>query len=145
MSAVLKRATWVLKGLWTTVRYLKPGHRPFTMKYPEEKRALPEGFRGFPKLNRDDKGNEKCVACYLCEVVCPVGAIKLEAKENTDPELGRDRRPAYFYINMGRCICCGLCEEACPVDSIVMGTTYELHAESRHEFVYDIEKLLNLP
>ena len=109
-----------------------------TVQYPEEKRALPARWRGRIILSRDPDGEERCVACYLCAVVCPVDCIALQA---TQDETGR-RTPEFFRINFSRCIFCGLCEEACPTCAIQLTPDYEMGEYDRQSMVYEKEDLL---
>lgn len=102
----------IARGLTTTIKHaLRPGDR-VTRRYPEEGSPLPERYRGVPALVADEDGRMKCVACQLCEFVCPSEAIKIVPAEY--PESNVEKYPARFDLNMLRCIYCGLCEEACP-------------------------------
>ncbi len=109
-----------------------------TIQYPEEKQRLPPRWRGRIILSRDPDGKERCVACYLCAVACPVDCIALQAA--TD-ETGR-RYPAFFRINFSRCIFCGFCEEACPTYAIQLTPEYEMSEYKRQSMVYEKEHLL---
>ncbi len=109
-----------------------------TVQYPEEQRYLPPRWRGRIILSRDPDGAERCVACYLCSVACPVGCISLQA---TQDEAGR-RYPAYFRINFSRCILCGFCEEACPTCAIQLTPDFNMSEYSRQGMVYEKEDLL---
>ena len=131
----------VAAGLWITFKHMF--HRKVTMQYPEQKWALPEGYRGIPVLVSDQDGRAKCVACYLCEFICPPLAITIEAGE-LPKDNNVEKYPARFDINMLRCIMCGLCEEVCPEEAIFMSKNYELAGGSREEMIYDKEKLLAL-
>jgi NADH-quinone oxidoreductase subunit I len=131
----------ILKGLSITFRRM---FRPkVTMQYPEETWTFREGYRGAPVLIRDDEGRGKCVACSLCEYVCPPKAIYIVPQEL---EAGNvvERGPAVFNINMLRCIFCGLCEEACPEEAIVMSKEAILWGETRAELIHDMETLYAL-
>jgi NADH-quinone oxidoreductase subunit I len=124
------------KGLALTLKHFFK--KSVTMQYPEQKWTLPEYYRGAPALVKDEDGREKCVACCLCEYVCPPKAIRIVPGEiDSDVERG----PAEFDINMLRCIFCGYCEEACPEEAIFMTHDYELCSESREELIHDKEKL----
>ncbi|MDX2119174.1 MAG: NADH-quinone oxidoreductase subunit I [Planctomycetota bacterium] len=154
----------VVKGFGTTLRHLftsfgqsKPaallGMKKTTraMQYPEERREhLPveEGglhapnFRGFHRLNRDEQGRVKCVACMMCPTICPARCIHIEAAES--PWDDREKYPKKFEIDELRCIFCGMCEEACPVDAIELTTEYDIVGRSRQEMIFDKEKLLHV-
>jgi NADH-quinone oxidoreductase subunit I len=112
--------------------------RPVTVRYPEEKPYLPPRYRGRIILSRDAQGEERCVACYLCSVACPVDCIALQA---TEDEHGR-RYPEFFRINFSRCILCGFCEEACPTYAIQLTPDFEMSEYDRQNLVYEKEDLL---
>jgi NADH-quinone oxidoreductase subunit I len=114
-----------------------------TMQYPEERWAFREGYRGAPVLIKDDEGRPKCVACSLCEYVCPPKAIHIVPQE-LESGNAVERGPAVFDINMLRCIFCGLCEEACPEEAIVMSKEGILWGASRAELIHDKETLYEL-
>ena len=109
-----------------------------TINYPFEKGKISPRFRGEHALRRYPNGEERCIACKLCEAVCPAQAITIEA----EPRADGSRRTTRYDIDMTKCIYCGLCEEACPVDAIVQGPNYEFAKETRPELLYDKEKLL---
>ena len=109
-----------------------------TVNYPFEKGPLSPRFRGEHALRRYPSGEERCIACKLCEAVCPAQAIVIEAEPRPDGS----RRTTRYDIDMVKCIYCGLCQEACPVDAIVEGPNYEFSTETREELYYDKEKLL---
>lgn len=109
-----------------------------TVQYPEEKNYLPPRWRGRIVLTRDPDGEERCVACYLCSVACPVDCIALAATEEED---GR-RYPDFFRINFSRCIYCGYCEEACPTYAIQLIPDFEMAEYNRQNMVYEKEHLL---
>lgn len=132
----------VIRGLLLTMRFLF--RKKSTLQYPEQKHTLPVGYRGVPRLVATQDGKERCVACKLCEVVCPPLAIYIEAGENADPEV-KERIPTVFQIDFGRCINCGFCEEACPVEAIEMSQTYEIVSETREAMVYQKDQLLAIP
>lgn len=126
----------IVKGLITTLCYLiKP---KVTLDYPFEKGSLSPRFRGEHALRRYPNGEERCIACKLCEAVCPAQAIVIESEPRSDGS----RRTTRYDIDMTKCIYCGLCQEACPVDAIVEGPNYEFATLSREELFYDKEKLL---
>ena len=112
--------------------------RKFTIQYPEEKAPLSPRFRGLHALRRYPNGEERCIACKLCEAVCPALAITIESEERADGT----RRTTRYDIDLFKCIYCGFCEEACPVDSIVETHIYEYHFERRGEQIMTKEKLL---
>lgn len=143
----------VFKGLGTTLKHLATsigrGKRSKTMYYPEERREdmpLEDGglyrptFRGVHRLNRDEEGRVKCVACFMCATACPANCIHIEGAES--PWDDREKYPIKFDIDELRCIYCGMCEEACPVDAIELTPTYDLVGLSRQEMIFDREKLL---
>jgi NADH-quinone oxidoreductase subunit I len=126
----------VLRTLWLV--FLHAFHRRVTKQYPEEKAYLAPRFRGRIILSRDPDGGERCVACYLCAVACPVDCIALQA---TQDEAGR-RYPEFFRINFSRCIFCGWCEEACPTYAIQLTPDFEMSDFRRQDLVYEKEHLL---
>ena len=109
-----------------------------TLNYPNEKGALSPRFRGEHVLRRYPTGEERCIACKLCEAVCPAQAITIEAEPRDDGS----RRTTRYDIDMTKCIYCGFCQEACPVDAIVEGPNFEFATETREELYYDKDKLL---
>jgi NADH-quinone oxidoreductase subunit I len=127
-------------GLLRTIGlvFLHLFRRKVTVEYPEQKTALPARWRGRIVLSRDPEGQERCVACYLCAVACPVDCIALQARED---EHGR-RYPAFFRINFSRCIFCGFCEEACPTYAIQLTPDYEMSEYRRESLVYEKEDLM---
>ncbi|HTV55062.1 MAG TPA: NADH-quinone oxidoreductase subunit NuoI [Terriglobia bacterium] len=125
----------IIRTLW---QILLHSFRPrVTIQYPEEKPALAPRYRGRIILSRDPDGGERCVACYLCAVACPVDCIALQATEDST---GR-RRPEFFRINFSRCIFCGLCEEACPTYAIQLTPDFEICEYDRQKLVYEKEDL----
>ena len=110
-----------------------------TLNYPYEKGPLSPRFRGEHALRRYPNGEERCIACKLCEAICPAQAITIEAEPRGDGS----RRTTRYDIDMMKCIYCGLCEEACPVDAIVEGPNFEFATETRSELIYDKQKLLD--
>jgi len=128
----------LLKGLSLTGRYMVT--RPFTLQYPEEKAPVSPRFRGLHALRRYPNGEERCIACKLCEAVCPALAITIEAEPREDGS----RRTTRYDIDLFKCIFCGFCEESCPVDSIVETRLYEYCFYEQGEQIMNKEKLLEM-
>ncbi|MFK8068664.1 MAG: NADH-quinone oxidoreductase subunit NuoI [Gammaproteobacteria bacterium] len=126
----------LIKGLRQTGSHLFG--RKITVQYPEEKTPQSPRFRGLHALRRYPNGEERCIACKLCEAVCPAAAITIESEAREDGS----RRTTKYEIDLSKCIYCGFCEESCPVDSIVESRHFEYHAEERHELIMTKEKLL---
>lgn len=127
----------LVQGLWLTLRVM---FRPkYTINYPYEKGPLSPRFRGEHALRRYANGEERCIACKLCEAVCPAQAITIEA----EPRADGSRRTTRYDIDMVKCIYCGLCQEACPVDAIVEGPNFEFATFTRGELIYNKQKLLD--
>lgn len=126
----------LFKGLSVTGRYLFA--KKFTVQYPEEKTPQSPRFRGLHALRRYPNGEERCIACKLCEAVCPALAITIESEEREDGS----RRTTRYDIDLTKCIYCGFCEESCPVDSIVETREFEYHGEERGDLIMTKEKLL---
>jgi len=128
--------TELRKGLMLTLRYLfKP---KITVQFPEEKTPQSPRFRGLHALRRYPNGEERCIACKLCEAVCPAMAITIESEKRDDGS----RRTTRYDIDLTKCIFCGFCEESCPVDSIVETRIFEYHGEQRGDLLYTKEMLL---
>lgn len=126
----------MFKGLNITRRYLF--EKKITVQYPEEKTPQSHRFRGHHALRRYENGEERCIACKLCEAVCPALAITIEAEQREDGT----RRTTRYDIDLTKCIFCGFCEESCPVDSIVETRHFEYHGEEHGDLVMTKEKLL---
>ena len=128
----------LLKGLSVTGSYFFA--RKFTLQYPEQKAPVSPRFRGLHALRRYPNGEERCIACKLCEAVCPALAITIEA----EPRADGSRRTTRYDIDLFKCIYCGFCEESCPVDSIVETRVYEYHFENRGEQIMTKQMLLDI-
>ncbi len=145
----------VFKGLGTTLKHMITsigrGKRSKTMCYPEERRddmpveeggLFKDNFRGVHRLNRDEDGRVRCVACFMCATACPAHCIHIEGAEA--PWDDREKYPVKFDIDELRCIYCGMCEEACPVDAIELTPVYDLVGLTRNEMILDKQKLLSI-
>ena len=126
----------LLKGMSLTGKYFFK--TKFTVQYPEEKTPQSPRFRGLHALRRYPNGEERCIACKLCEAVCPALAITIDSEQRAD----NTRRTTRYDIDLFKCIFCGFCEEACPVDSIVETRIFEYHFEKRGEQIMTKDKLL---
>lgn len=126
----------ILRGMALTLKYMfKP---KYTLRYPNEKGPVSARFRGEHALRRYPNGEERCIACKLCEAICPAQAITIEAEAREDGS----RRTTRYDIDMTKCIYCGFCQESCPVDAIVEGPNFEFSTFTREELFYDKQKLL---
>ena len=143
----------VLNGLGTTMKHMFKvfAGKEITIQYPEQKREdmpveqggmLLRTYRGVHRLNKDEEGRVKCVACFMCSTACPARCIHIEADESPWPD--REKYPAKFDIDELRCIYCGMCEEACPVDAIELTSVYDIVGLTRQEMIFDKEKLLQV-
>ena len=126
----------LLQGLAVTGRHFFA--RNITVQYPEERTPLSPRFRGLHALRRYENGEERCIACKLCEAVCPAMAITIESEQRADGS----RRTTRYDIDLNKCIFCGFCEESCPVDSIVETNIFDYHGEKRSDLYFTKEMLL---
>ncbi|MBA3056883.1 MAG: NADH-quinone oxidoreductase subunit NuoI [Gammaproteobacteria bacterium] len=126
----------LFKGLALTGKYAF--RSKITLEYPEEKTPLSPRFRGLHALRRYENGEERCIACKLCEAICPAMAITIESEIRADGS----RRTTRYDIDLNKCIFCGFCEESCPVDSIVETSILEYHGESRSDLYFTKDMLL---
>lgn len=134
----------ILGGLRTTWQHLvRPKE---TMEYPEQRPAIPPGYRGVPTLVKDPHGREKCVSCQLCEFVCPPKAIRITPGEIPPgaPAGHVEKAPQAFDIDMLRCIYCGMCEEVCPEEAIVLQNQYSMSGYTREEMINNKDRLYEL-
>jgi NADH-quinone oxidoreductase subunit I len=144
----------ILKGLVLTIGHFfgvmrdifrwKDKKTAITLQYPEERWDYKDNFRGAPALVMDQHGREKCVACQICEFVCPPVAIQIWPEEIEDESNKIEKRPARFEIDMLRCIYCGFCEEACPEEAIFLVKEAELVHPTKEAFVHDMTKLYEM-
>lgn len=131
----------IMGGMRVTLKHMF--QRKITVQYPEQKRVQRiENYRGVHRLNRDESGRVACVACFMCETVCPAHCIHIEGAEAPWPD--REKYPIQFDIDELRCIYCGMCEEACPVDAIELTPMYDFVGTTREEMILDKEKLIEV-
>ena len=130
----------IFQGLTTTLKHMF-GPK-MTQQFPEERPKLPANYRGVHRLNRDEQGRTKCVACYMCSTACPARCIDIVAAPSPWPD--REKYPETFVIDELRCIYCGMCEQACPCDAIELTSLFDLTGLSREEMMFDKEKLLSV-
>lgn len=128
--------TELLRGIWITMQYFF--RRKVTLNYPFEKGVLSARFRGEHALRRYITGEERCIACKLCEAICPAQAITIDSELRLDGS----RKTTRYDIDLTKCIFCGFCQEACPVDAIVEGPNFEYASDTKSELIYNKEKLL---
>ncbi len=130
----------LLKGLVDTFRHLF--EKKFTIEYPEKKLQVAPRYRGLHRLNKDELGRVKCVACFLCSTLCPARCIYIVGAEAPWPD--REKHPVRFDIDELRCIYCGMCEEACPEEAIELTEIYDMVGTSRRGLIYNKEMLLEV-
>lgn len=130
----------ILRGMGITFGHIP--RKKYTLQYPEEKWVPRKGYRGAHRLNKDDHGRMKCVACEMCSSACPANCIHIIP--GVAPWDDRERYPVVFEIDMLRCIFCGMCEEACPREAIQLTEVYDFADYSRHNLIWDRQKLLNM-
>ncbi len=136
----------IISGLVTTGKHLVRtiAGQDVTMQFPEERPRLPANYRGVHRLNRDEHGRVRCVACYMCSTACPAHCIDIIAAPAPPEWKDREKYPETFVIDELRCIYCGMCEQACPVDAIELTTLFDLTGLSREQMMFDKEKLLSV-
>jgi NADH-quinone oxidoreductase subunit I len=133
----------VASGLKTAIKHVV-AQKSVTQEYPEVKPDLPLNYRGVHRLNRDEQGRVRCVACFMCATACPAHCISIVAEDASADWPDRDKRPQSFVLDQLRCIYCGMCEEACPCDAIELTSIYDLTGMSREQMMFDKEKLLSI-
>jgi NADH-quinone oxidoreductase subunit I len=130
----------IASGLGTTIKHIFQPN--VTQQFPEQRPSLPANYRGLHRLNRDEQGRVKCVACFMCSTACPARCIDIVAAPSPWPD--REKYPELFVIDELRCIYCGMCEQACPCDAIELTSLFDLTGLSREEMMFDKEKLLSV-
>ena len=133
----------VAGGLKVAMKHTVEQHS-VTQQFPEEKPDLPLNYRGVHRLNRDEQGRVRCVACMMCATACPAHCISIVAEDASKEWPDRDKRPQSFVLDELRCIFCGMCEEACPCDAIELTSIYDLTGQTRAEMTFDKDKLLSI-
>ena len=128
----------ILKGMWITFQHLF--QKKYTVQYPEQKWPVPRGLRGAIRLNKDEQGRVKCVACEMCSTACPAKCISMTAGVAPWPD--REKYPVEFQIDMLRCILCGMCQEACPEAAIELTEIYDFSADQRDKMIWNKDRLL---
>lgn len=137
----------IFEGLSITGRHILKSAvlgETFTVEYPEEESVRSDNYRGVHRLNKDESGRIKCVACMLCATACPAHCIDIVGGTAPESWSDREKYPVSFVIDELRCIYCGMCEEACPVDAIELTKLYDISGLTREELIYDKEKLLSV-
>ncbi len=136
----------IVSGLVTTGKHMMRtlAGQDVTTQFPEERPKLPANYRGVHRLNRDEQGRVKCVACYMCSTACPAHCIDIVAAPAPPEWKDREKYPELFVLDELRCIYCGMCEQACPVDAIELTTLFDLTGFSREDMMFDKEKLLSV-
>ncbi len=134
----------IIKGMWITFKHLIKPLDYVTQQYPEVKIDKPDGHRGYHRLNKDEQGRMKCVACEMCATACPSHCIKIVPQPTPEEWTDRERMPKVFQIDMLRCIYCGMCQEACPKEAIELTRIFDWAGYSRDELLWDKDKLLDM-
>ena len=137
----------IVQGLGVTARHIAGvafANQAITMQYPEEQHIPSPNYRGVHRLNKDEQGRVKCVACMLCATACPAHCIDIVGKTAPSSWPDREKYPESFVIDELRCIYCGMCEEACPVEAIELTGLYDMTGLSREEMIFDKSKLLSV-
>jgi NADH-quinone oxidoreductase subunit I len=137
----------IVEGLGVTARHMAGvvfGNKAITIQYPEEQHIPSANYRGVHRLNKDEEGRVKCVACMLCATACPAHCIDIVGTTAPPSWSDREKYPESFVIDELRCIYCGMCEEACPVEAIELTGLYDLTSLSREEMIFDKAKLLSV-
>ncbi len=133
----------IVEGLRTTISHVT-NYKPVTEQYPEQKPQLPLHYRGLHRLNKDEQGRVRCVACFMCSTACPANCIDIVAQDAPPDWPDRDKFPKTFVIDELRCIYCGMCEEACPCDAIELTHIYDHTGFTRDDMRFDKIKLLEV-
>ncbi|MCP4726598.1 MAG: NADH-quinone oxidoreductase subunit I [bacterium] len=134
----------IIKGMWVTWKHLIRPHKYATQQYPEVKVDKPDGFRGYHRLNKDEQGRIKCVACEMCSTACPSNCITIVPEPTPAEWTDRERMPKVFQIDLLRCIFCGMCQEACPKEAIELTRIFDWAGYTREEFLWNKDKLLEM-
>lgn len=145
-SSIMKEVLGPIRGLGLTFGRMMDnltGQVDATIRYPEERRAYSDRYRGTHILTAREDGSPRCVACYMCATACPADCIYIEAAEHPDPLI--EKVAKRFEIDMLRCVFCGFCVDACPEEAIIMSREMEISAFTREETLWDMKKLMNRP